>query len=66
MSFADYVNTRRIEYAKRRMKELAVQGDFSISDVATEAGFASFPSFYRAFTKYERTSPSSWLKNVKG
>jgi AraC-like DNA-binding protein len=48
------------------MKELAVQGDFSISDVATEAGFASFPSFYRAFTKYERTSPSSWLKNVKG
>jgi len=66
MSFADYVNTRRIEYAKRRMKELAVQGDFSISDVATEAGFASFPSFYRAFTKYERTSPSSWLKNMKG
>ena len=66
MSFADYVNTRRVEYAKKRMKQLAAQGDFSISDVATDAGFASFPSFYRAFTKYERTSPSSWLKSVKG
>lgn len=66
MSFADYVNSRRVEYAKMRMKELSAQGDFSISDVATESGFASFPSFYRAFTKYERTSPSSWLKSVKG
>lgn len=66
MSFADYVNTRRVEYAKKRMKKLAAQGEFSISDVATEAGFASFPSFYRAFTKYERTSPSSWLKDLKG
>ena len=65
MSFADYVNTRRVEYAKKRMKQLAEQGEFSISDVATEAGFASFPSFYRAFTKYERTSPSSWIKSVK-
>lgn len=66
MSFADYVNTRRVEYAKKRMKQLAAQGEFSISDVAIEAGFASFPSFYRAFTKYERTSPSSWLKGLKG
>ena len=64
-SFADYVNSRRIEYAKGRMKELAPAGDFSISDIAIECGFASFPSFYRAFTKYERMSPSSWLKGLK-
>ena len=63
-SFADYVNSRRVEYAKNRMKEMTAEGEFAISDIAAESGFASFPSFYRAFTKYVGMSPSSWLKGL--
>ena len=66
VSFAEYVNERRIEYAKARLSE-GVHGDEkSISAVASESGFASLPSFYRAFMKYVGESPSSWLKGLKG
>ena len=65
VSFADYVNSRRIEYAKKRLEELSSEGEYGISEVASEAGFSSFPSFYRAFVKFVGESPSSWLKGLK-
>jgi len=63
MSFTDYVNSRRIEYAKSRM--VGSDGDKVLSAIATESGFSSFPSFYRAFVKFTGTSPSEWLKKRK-
>jgi len=63
MSFSDYVNSRRVEYAKQKMAE--AEGDHMLSMIATESGFASFPSFYRAFVKFTGTSPSEWMKTRK-
>jgi len=63
--FADYVNRRRVEYAKKRLSEQAPEDEKNISELATESGFASFPSFYRAFVKYVGESPTSWLKGLK-
>ena len=65
VSFADYVNIRRIEYAKDLLTG-SREEDVAITDVAAECGFASFTSFYRAFVKFERKSPSQWLKERKG
>lgn len=62
MSFSDYVNSRRIAFAKQRLAE---EGDTAISQIASESGFASFPSFYRAFVKFVGMSPSAWLKLPK-
>jgi len=59
MSFSDYVNRRRVEEAKRL---LLLEQDPAISEVAEKAGFASFPSFYRAFVKFTKKSPSEWQR----
>jgi AraC-like DNA-binding protein len=59
------VNRRRVEYAKKRLSEQAPEDEKNISELATESGFASFPSFYRAFVKYVGESPTSWLKGLK-
>lgn len=66
MSFADYVNSRRVEYAKKLLKDTTVDGESAMSEVATKSGFASFPSFYRAFMKFTGKSPSAWLKDPQG
>lgn len=63
MSFTDYVNSRRIEYAKSRMTES--EGNKVLANIAAESGFSSFPSFYRAFVKFTGYSPSEWLKKRK-
>lgn len=63
MSFTDYVNSRRIEYAKSRMTE--PEGNKVLANIAAESGFSSFPSFYRAFVKFTGYSPSEWLKKRK-
>jgi len=64
MSFSDYINSRRVEYAKQKMLE--TEDDYALSTIATDSGFASFPSFYRAFIKFTGTSPSTWMKGQKG
>lgn len=62
MSFSDYVNSRRIEFAKKLLSAGAEKGDQILKNTAAESGFASFPSFYRAFVKHTGMSPSEWLK----
>jgi len=66
MSFADYVNSRRVEHAKKLLKDTGTDGESAMSEVATKSGFASFPSFYRAFVKFTGKSPSAWLKDSQG
>ena len=62
MSFSDYVNSRRIGYAKKLLENSGVNDEKSIAGVASDSGFASFPSFYRSFTKFVGMSPSAWIK----
>lgn len=66
MSFSDYVNSRRVEYAKKRLAEAGGEDELSIAGIASESGFASFPSFYRSFTKFVGMSPTAWIKQNKG
>ncbi|MBQ9385456.1 MAG: AraC family transcriptional regulator [Bacteroidaceae bacterium] len=60
-SFAMYVNTYRVEYAKTIMKD----GKLSIAQVAEMSGFASEESFRRNFRNITGKSPSDWTGSVR-
>jgi AraC-like DNA-binding protein len=59
-NFFDYINRYRVEEFKlqclnREKKHLSIMG------IAHECGFNSKAAFYRAFNKFEATSPTSWI-----
>lgn len=56
-SFALFVNTYRVEYAKTIMEK---DGKLSIAQVAEMSGFASEESFRRNFRNITGKSPSDW------
>lgn len=55
VSFSDYINRQRIEYAKGLM---AQSPDLSIAEVATSSGFASVTSFVRNYKKFLGKAPN--------
>ena len=60
-SFADYVNTQRIALAK----QLLLDPEFSrytIQSIALETGFNSKSSFYNAFKKVTKITPTAFKK----
>ena len=61
-SFATYVNTYRVEYAKTIMEK---DGKLSIAQVAEMSGFASEESFRRNFRNITGKSPSNWTGSVR-
>lgn len=61
-SFATYVNTYRVEYAKTIMEK---DGKLSIAQVAEMSGFASEESFRRNFRNITGKSPSDWTGSVR-
>ena len=61
-SFAMYVNTYRVEYAKTLMEK---DGKLSIAQVAEMSGFASEESFRRNFRNITGKSPSDWTGSVR-
>lgn len=58
MSLPEYITTLRIA----RATELLESPDFSIMDVALQAGFSSLPSFNRAFRQANNCTPSQFRK----
>ena len=58
MSFTDYVNMLRVEYAKEQFRGGATDG--SIEAIAFDAGFSNRVSFYRNFKKFTGVTPSEW------
>lgn len=58
----DFINNRRIEFAKRLLWEQ--QGEISIKDAALQSGFADAYYFSRLFKKRENISPSEYQKKV--
>lgn len=60
-SFFELINRMRIEEAKRQML-LPESSRITIEAIALSCGFRSRSSFYTAFSKFEKTSPSRWLK----
>ena len=61
-SFAMFVNTYRVEYAKQIMEK---DGKLSIAQVAEMTGFASEESFRRNFRNITGKSPSDWTGSVR-
>ncbi|MDP3453123.1 MAG: helix-turn-helix domain-containing protein [Bacteroidales bacterium] len=70
-SFTDYINAKRVEYAKRMIGDQTVckgrdGGKFgsSIEDFATASGFGSKRSFVRCFKEREGVTPSQYRNHM--
>jgi AraC-like DNA-binding protein len=59
-SFPQLINERRIDDAKRLLRETSAP----IAQIASEVGFNSLPSFNRVFKEFENQSPSSYRKGL--
>ncbi len=59
MSFAEYINKKRIEYAVRLIDK---DREMLLADVAHKSGFSSPSAFYRNFKLYMNCSPSDYQK----
>ncbi len=57
ISFAEYVNRMRIDYAKQLMRS---NPSLSFADIAIKSGFASSVSFYRNFRLFVGCSPQEY------
>ncbi len=64
MSFSDFVNKYRVDYAKTMM-EADKEGKYSLEYFSEESGFGSISSFNRAFKKFEKRSAGSFRQVIK-
>jgi len=64
-NFADFVNSYRVEEAKRRLVDLAQQ-HYSVLAIAEEVGFNSKSSFNLVFKKHTNMTPSEFRKAASG
>ncbi len=62
-TFFDFINKYRIEEFKKQYAD-EKNKNFSIIGIAFNCGFNSKASFYRAFKKFEKTTPSGYLRKV--
>jgi len=64
LKFRDYINSYRIEAAKLKLQN---NGSIkkSILIISLDSGFNSQASFYRAFKKFEGTTPIAYIKNLQ-
>lgn len=63
-NFFDFVNSYRVEEAKRRLLDPAKQ-HYSVLAIAEEVGFNSKSSFNAVFKKHVRMTPSEFRKRMK-
>lgn len=63
VSFADYINTYRIEKAKTLLKE-PDNVDTKIASIAYDCGFNALSTFNLAFKKLTETTPSKYRESV--
>ncbi len=57
-TFPRYVNSRRLEYARKRLTE----SKDSVTNIALDAGFGSSRSFFREFREAFHTTPSAYRR----
>ncbi len=62
LSFSDYINKKRIEYAAQL---IADNPEMPIADIAYESGFASQNSFYRNFKNFKGCSPKVYIRQTE-
>jgi|GEM_PF-411115 len=61
VSFNEYVNRKRVEYAAQLMEE---RRSLLLTEVGERSGFASATSFYRNFKLYKGCSPKEYQSRV--
>jgi len=61
MNFFDYVNKYRVDAAKRMLE----QSNNTVLDIAMSVGFNAKSSFYTAFKKETKQTPSQYRKHLK-
>lgn len=65
LSFNDFVNQYRVRAVKEKLSTDAVD-KYTLQYLAQESGFKSKTTFYRAFQKFTKQSPSDYLRQIKG
>lgn len=61
-TFNEYINKQRLA----ECKELLLNSDMEMSDIATQCGFRNRRSMYRVFLNEYGISPTDWVKREKG
>lgn len=59
-TFSDYINARRVEFAKELMRS---DPDMRQDELADKSGFIGAPSFSRTFKQIEGIPPKEWCRN---
>ena len=62
LSFSEYVNRMRINYAERL---ITLHPDRPINEIAEQSGFSSNTSFYRNFKHYRGMGPKEFQSKIK-
>ena len=62
LSFAEYINRMRIEYASQLILQ---HPDIPVSTIGEQAGFNSSTSFYRNFKQYKGMGPKEYQSSMK-
>lgn len=57
-SIENYIISFKINQAKK----LIVQSNLPLTEIASSVGYSTYPSFYKAFKKIEKTSPQEFKK----
>ncbi len=58
LSFSDYINRQRIEYAKSLIS--TAKEEYTVEQLAILSGFSSLTSFNRNFRKFAEVTPEEW------
>ena len=61
ISFSDYINSKRVEYAKKLLRE---NPDMSSDELFARSGFNSSASFYRNFKQLTGMSPRQFVNSL--
>jgi AraC-like DNA-binding protein len=61
VTISEYVNKARIEHSK----ELMMNSDLSMENIAYASGFSSLAYFSRVFKAEEKISPTKYKQNLK-
>lgn len=64
LHFQDYINLKRIEYFKEKIKDLDWK-DLSLEGMAWASGFKSRTTCFRAFIKHTGKSPSEYFRVIR-
>lgn len=65
-SFYEFVNTYRIEEAKRLLCAHSKNPSICVSDIAYQCGFNNRVSFYKAFKKVTKLTPKEYIQEHQG